>query len=400
MRLLCVHQNFPGQFRDIAPKLVERGHQIKAISSSNRESHHEIEILRYTKEKVERSGIHHLTTETDDWIRRSEQVARQAIRLRERKWSPDIILAHPGWGETILLRDVFPCSPQILWPELWLRPEHMGITTSHLTLEQCHYLRNKNCLLDAALSEADAAVVPTIYQARCFPDRWKQKIEVIHEGVPEKLFEQTRLEGLCIGSSVTLKKDVPVVTFISRNLEPMRGFPEFVRALTRLQSLNPTVIAVIVGGDAVSYSDAPGDGKTWKQTLLEEVGERLDHSRIHWFGHLPHEELIKLYRRSDLHAYLSAAFVLSWSLTEILACGTPVIAKKNPMAEEFIESGVNGFLYEGSDEELANKMALILRNKAASRNWGAMSRTKLSPLRQDYCITRLERLMQALAIRY
>jgi len=180
----------------------------------------------------------------------------------------------------------------------------------------------------------------------------------------------------------------------------MRGFPEFIRALPRLQALNPKVVAVIVGGDAVSYSDAPGDGKTWKQTLLEEVGERLDHKRIHWFGHLQHEELIKLYRRSDLHAYLSSAFVLSWSLTEILACGTPVIARKNPMAAEFIESGVNGFLYEGSNEDLAKKMALILRNKEASQNWGSMSRKKLNILRQDHSITRLERLMQELAIRY
>lgn len=400
MRLLCVHQNFPGQFRDLAPKLVGRGHQIKAISSGNRESNPEIEILRYTIDKVERRGIHHLTNETDDWIRRSEQVARQAIQLREKKWSPDIILAHPGWGESLLLRDVFPSSAQILWPELWLRPEHMGITSRHMTLEQCHYLRNKNSLLDAALSEADAAVVPTTYQARCFPDRWKHKIEVIHEGIAQELFEQPRLESLCLGTSVTLEKGVPVVTFISRNLEPMRGFPEFIRALPRLQALNPKVVAVIVGGDAVSYSDAPGDGKTWKQTLLEEVGERLDHKRIHWFGHLQHEELIKLYRRSDLHAYLSSAFVLSWSLTEILACGTPVIARKNPMAAEFIESGVNGFLYEGSNEDLAKKMALILRNKEASQNWGSMSRKKLNILRQDHSITRLERLMQELAIRY
>jgi len=213
MRLLCVHQNFPGQFRDLAPKLVGRGHQIKAISSGNRESNPEIEILRYTIDKVERRGIHHLTNETDDWIRRSEQVARQAIQLREKKWSPDIILAHPGWGESLLLRDVFPSSAQILWPELWLRPEHMGITSRHMTLEQCHYLRNKNSLLDAALSEADAAVVPTTYQARCFPDRWKHKIEVIHEGIAQELFEQPRLESLCLGTSVTLEKGVPVVTF-------------------------------------------------------------------------------------------------------------------------------------------------------------------------------------------
>ena len=67
---------------------------------------------------------------------------------------------------------------------------------------------------------------------------------------------------------MTLEPEVPVVTFISRNLEPMRGFPTFMHALPELQKLHPSVQVVIVGGDEVSYSNAPDDGRSWRQVLL------------------------------------------------------------------------------------------------------------------------------------
>jgi glycosyltransferase involved in cell wall biosynthesis len=401
MRLLCVHQNFPGQFRDLAPALVARGHEVKAISNSHRASDERIEICRYDLPKPERDGIHKLTAEVDEWIRRSELVAQQAEQLRQRGWAPDVMLAHPGWGESLLLRDVFPSTPLVLWPELWLKPEHMGVAPDQLGLEQKHYLRCKNGLLDAALAEAQAAVVPTAYQASCFPQRWQGLIELIHEGVPEQLFSLTRLDSLTLSETVTLAAGVPVVTFISRNLEPMRGFPTFMQALPRLQQLNPAVHVVIVGGDEVSYSAAPGEGQSWKQVLLDELNGQLDHSRIHWFGRIPHEELIKLYRRSNLHVYLSGAFVLSWSLTEVLACGTPVLAHANPMVNELIKPGVNGALYQGPPAGLGQAMAELLENKAQLTRWGEACRTALEPtFRQEQCMEKLEKLLQGLSNRF
>jgi glycosyltransferase involved in cell wall biosynthesis len=401
MRLLCVHQNFPGQFRDLAPALVARGHELKAISNSNRTSDARIEICRYELPKPERSGIHRLTAEVDEWIRRSELVAQQAEQLRRRGWAPDVMLAHPGWGESLLLREVFPSTPLVLWPELWLRPEHMGLSELQMGLEQKHYLRCKNALLDAALADAQAAVVPTAYQASCFPQRWQGMIELIHEGVPEQLFSLPRLASLTLNENVTLGAGVPVVTFISRNLEPMRGFPTFMRALPRLQQRNPAVQVVIVGGDAVSYSAAPGEGQSWKQVLLAELEGQLDHSRTHWFGRIPHEELIKLYRRSNLHVYLSSAFVLSWSLTEVLACGTPVLAQANPMVNELIQPGVNGALFQGPPEGLGQAMAQLLADATQLERWGEASRTQLgNDFRQDHCVELLERLLQRLSNRF
>ena len=394
MKLLLVHQNFPGQFRDLGPALCDRGHELKAIGSSQRPTDPRVEVLRYEHKLGERSGVHPHSLEVDEWIRRSEQVAILAMALKKRGWAPDVMLAHPGWGEALLLRQVFPSTPLVIWPELWLRPEHLGINPAGMSVGQMQYLRIKDWLIDGAMADASVAVLPTRYQASTFPQRWQHKIEIMHEGVPEALLKMHRLQQLTITEDVTLGPDAPVVTFISRNLEPMRGFPTFMRALPNLLANHPTVHVVIVGGDEVSYSGAPGDGRSWREHLLEELGERIDRKRVHLFGRMPHDQLQKLYRRSDLHVYLSKPFVLSWSLLELMACGTPVLAEANPMMEELIQPGVNGALWRGNPESLAQAILTLLRTPTQLKRWGLQAKQQLQPTYlQENCLNQLEQLL-------
>jgi len=394
MRLLLVHQNFPGQFRDLGPALCDRGHELKAIGSSQRPSDPRIEVLRYEHNLGERSGIHAHSLEVDEWIRRSEKVAELAIELKRRGWAPDVMLAHPGWGEALLLRQIFPSTPLVIWPELWLRPDHLGIDPAEMHLGQMQYLRIKDWLIDGAMADASVAVLPTRYQASTFPERWQNKITVLHEGVAETLLELPRLQQLTIADKITLGPNVPVVTFISRNLEPMRGFPTFMRALPSLLANHPSVQIVIVGGDEVSYSSAPENGRNWRDLMLEELGERIDTNRVHLFGRIPHDQLQKLYRRSDLHVYLSKAFVLSWSLIEIMACGTPVLAAANPMMEELINPGVNGELWDGQSENLSEAILSILKNPDQLKLWGLKAKESLQPkYMQKHCLDQLEKLL-------
>ena len=395
MKLLLVHQNFPGQFRDLGPALCDRGHELKAIGSSQRPTDQRIEVLRYEHKLGERSGVHPHSLEVDEWINRSERVADLAMLLKKRGWAPDVMLAHPGWGEALLLRQVFPSTPLVIWPELWLRPEHLGIDPAAMSVGQMQYLRIKDWLIDGAMADSSLAVLPTRYQASTFPQRWQNKIAVVHEGVPEAMLKLPRLRQLTIAEGITLGPDVPVVTFISRNLEPMRGFPSFMRALPSLLANHPTVQVVIVGGDEVSYSSAPSDGRSWRDHLLEELGDRIDRKRVHLFGRMPHDQLQKLYRRSDLHVYLSKAFVLSWSLLELMACGTPVLAEANPMMAELIHPGINGALWSGQPENLAKAILTLLQNPNQLKRWGEQAQQQLQPTYlQQHCLNQLEQLLQ------
>ena len=401
MKLLLVHQNFPGQFRDLGPALCDRGHELKAIGSSKRPTDPRIEVLRYEHNPRERTGIHHHSMEVDEWVCRSEQVGNLAMKLKQRGWAPDVMLAHPGWGEALLLRQVFPSTPLVIWPELWLRPEHMCIDPIRMDVGQMQYLRIKDWLIDGAMADASLAVLPTQYQASTFPQRWQHKINVVHEGVPEAMLKLPRLKQLTIANGITLGPDVPVVTFISRNLEPMRGFPTFMRSLPSLLNKHPTVQIVIVGGDEVSYSSAPGDGRNWRNLLLEELGEKIDRKRVHLYGRMPHDQLQKLYRRSDLHVYLSKAFVLSWSLLELMACGTPVLAEANPMMEELIKPGINGALWRGSPESLAEAILTLIRTPDRLKHWGREAKQILQPTYlQRHCLDQLEKLLKEQTSRF
>lgn len=403
MRLLLVHQNFPGQFRDISPALCDKKHELKAICSSQRPCDSRIEVLRYEHGDHQLTGVHSQTKEVDEWIRRSEKVAELAISLKQRGWAPDVMLAHPGWGEAMLLRQVFPGSPLIIWPELWLKAKHLGLDgEQQISVQQMHYLRTKNWLVDGAMADATIAVLPTRYQANSFPARWRNKIRVIHEGVPETLLALPRLLQLALGNGITLGPEVPVVTFISRNLEPMRGFPTFMRALPALLRHHPEVQIVVVGGDEVSYSSAPDNEKSWRQVLLNELKGQFDPQRVHLFGRIPHDQLVKLYRRSNLHVYLSNAFVLSWSLLEVMACGTPVLAQANPMMEELIKPGVNGALWrDDHPERLAMAIVQLLNQQEQLKQLGEAGKKDLQPTYlQSHCINQLESLLAEQSSRF
>ena len=126
MRILCIHQNFPGQFRDLAYSLLQRGHEVKAICGHQKPIDTSIKVQRYELSKGECTGMHQLTIEIDEWVRRSELVAIEAECLRNSNWAPDVIFAHPGWGETLMLKQIFPNSAQVIWPELWLSAEANG----------------------------------------------------------------------------------------------------------------------------------------------------------------------------------------------------------------------------------------------------------------------------------
>ena len=126
------------------------------------------------------------------------------MSLKQRGWAPDVMLAHPGWGEALLLRQVFPSTPLVIWPELWLRPEHLGVDPAGITVGQMQYLRIKDWLIDGAMADASLAVLPTRYQANTFPQRWQSKIAVVHEGMPETMFQHARLQQLTIAEGVTL----------------------------------------------------------------------------------------------------------------------------------------------------------------------------------------------------
>lgn len=349
MDILFVHNGFPAQYRNLATHFAAQpGVRVFAISGHEPQSVPGVRVMGYRITKMPPRGIHPFAARFDSEARRAEGVMTAALAMRRAGVDPRLILVHPGWGESIPLRDVFPGARIVVFCEFYYRTEgaDYGFDPEFERPEVARLvrLRAKNAAQLLALADADAAVSPTRWQRSLYPNAFLDRISVIHDGIDTQLVRPDTPERVVVPPGVALHPGDEIVTFVARNLEPYRGYHVFMRALPLIQAARPQAKIVIVGGDGVSYGAPPPKGTTWKQVFLDEMKLRLDLSRIVFTGPLPHDQFLRLMRLSAAHVYLTYPFVLSWSMLEAMAVGCLVIGSATPPVEEVIEDGRNGLL--------------------------------------------------------
>jgi glycosyltransferase involved in cell wall biosynthesis len=354
VKILFVHQNFPGQFLHLAPALVERGHDCLAFTDAVNSRDPGIPVARY---RFDPPPVDPAATRLGRTFTlmgdRAVAVARAASKLREKGYVPDVIFGHSGWGETLFLKEVWPEAKLLIYAEFYYRGvgRDVGFDPEFQvpSLDTTMIAQGRAAHLGQALLHADAGVAPTEWQASTFPPALRPMIEVIHDGIDSARVAPDPLATFALPDGRILRAGDEVITFVNRNLEPYRGWHIFLRALPAVLKARPKARIVIVGSDGVSYGPAPKDGRTWKQTLLDEVGPTLDLSRVHFVGRVPHDQFVRLMQVTSAHAYLSYPFVLSWSMLEAMAAGALVIGSRTSPVEEVIEDGVNGRLVDFFD---------------------------------------------------
>ena len=303
-------------------------------------------MLRYVEpEKL--SGVPLGTQLWHDGQQRSAAVARLAQSLAAEGWKPDRILGHSGWGETLGLSAIWPDVPQILWPELWIRPEHGGYGVDPLkprvTLESQLEQLGRNAMTRAALADATAWVLPTEHQANSLPKEFRDKrLHVIHEGIDTQLAQPNPAVTFAL-RGITIDRSVPTITLVNRNLERLRGFDVFMRALPAILSSQPHARVLIVGDNEAGYG-GEGGSISLRERMLKELEGRLDLNRIHFLGRIPHPQLMAVLQASWVHVYLSFPFILGWSLIEAMACGCCIVGSQGMPVAEVIQDGVEGIL--------------------------------------------------------
>jgi glycosyltransferase involved in cell wall biosynthesis len=308
-------------------------------------------------------------------VRRDELIALMASRragkagevLREilrSGFCPELICAHIAWGEPMFVKDLVPEAKLLLYCEFFRQPcgTDVGFDPEFSPNRQpVFWTRVANGPLLTCLSVSDAAVAPTLWQRSTFPTLHRDKIRVIHDGVDtDAVIPQADATFQMNGK--TFSGHDEIVTYVSRSLEPHRGFPTFMRAIPQVQHRRPRAQIIILGREEVTYSPVLLSGESYRAHMLRELGDELDMSRVHFSnGVIPHGEHIKLLQISSVHAHLTYPFVQSWSLIEAMSAGCLVVGSRTPPVQEAIVDGENGLLVDFfSPEELAEKIAAAL----------------------------------------
>lgn len=349
MNILFIHQNFPGQFKQLATHLAnDPQHQILAICQPHALGHPQVtNKITYTPKSKAKKGTHHYLQNMQSSVLNGQAVIKVLLELKKRGYTPDIIIAHPGWGEALYVKDVYPTTPLLSHFEFYYHA--IGADSDFdpeypIQLDDRLRIRTRNAINLLNLETCDAGISPTQWQKNLHPAPFHPKISVIHEGIDTSTVIPNAEQTVTLPNGRTLNKSDEVITYVSRNLEPYRGFHTFMRAVEEICKRRPNAQIVIVGGDDVSYGNRLPQGQTYRQKMLQEV--KIDPNRVHFLGKIPYADYLALLQVSSAHIYLTVPFVLSWSMLEAMSAGCLVVGSDTSPVREVLHHGQNGLLVD------------------------------------------------------
>jgi glycosyltransferase involved in cell wall biosynthesis len=387
MRYLFIHQNFPGQFRHVAKVLADDpGNEVIGIVDANNLKskpvlHPRIRVLSYQPHQSGHKETHHYLRDFEGHIRRGQALVRLLLKLHDEEgFKPDVIMAHPGWGEGLFLKDVFPDAKIIHYLEFYYQGtgSDVGFDPEFpTTFDDQFRVRIKNSTQLHSLTGCDYGISQTNWQKTRYPTAFHEKIEVIHEGIDTTVVCPNPNASITINGQRFQVGD-EIITYVARNLEPYRGIHTFIRSIPDIQSKRPNARIIIVGGNEVSYGKKLPQGETYRQRYCAEIKDKVDWSKVFFVGKLPYADYLKVLQVSAAHIYLTYPFVLSWSMLEAMAAGCLLIASDTPPVREVITDGENGLLVGFFDHErLATLIDQALSGSTESQKMRFAARQKI-----------------------
>ena len=360
-----MHRNFPGQFRYIAP-VYSRDKNNNVVFVTNNPETPTYAGIKKVVYKIKRripKDSHRYLRFYEDSVIHGQSAAEELINLQQAGFKPDVIIGH-SWGSSLFVKEIFPDTPYIAYMEWYYnyKDSDVDFAKKEVDINEKASLMCKNAHLLQDLVSCDYAISPTNWQKSQFPDIFKDKITVIHEGINTEICCPNDNARFKIpDKDIVLTKDDEVLTYVTRGMEEYRGFPEFMKAASILMKQRPNLHIVVGGEDRVCYGRTLAN-TTFKKEMLKKYN--YDMNRLHFVGLLKYNDYVNLLQTTTAHVYLTYPFVLSWSLMEAMAIGCRIIASNTQPVKEVIKDGFSGILTDFFDTDtLVKKINEVLDNK-------------------------------------
>ena len=186
---------------------------------------------------------------------------------------------------------------------------------------------------------------------------WGVNIERFH---PVKKKAPKRKTAKSTNRKTKFKKDKSITLFCNRTWEPIYGIDVLAKAFVKVAQTNPDVNLILLGGGS--------QGANIRRILMN--GGVME--RVHFGGQVGQRDLPRWYHMADIYISPSHVDGSSVSLLEALGCGMPCLVSDIAGNKEWVEEGVNGWLFrDGNVDDLVEKILLAIKSR---RSWGRIGK--------------------------
>ena len=385
MKILFVHQNMPGQYREMAQWLGAQGGHELVFLTQRKESPviPGVKTVRYRPHHVPAQDAYGLAKVWEEATGSGFAAAMAARKLeQDQGFKPDIVLGHTGWGELLFFKQIWPDVPILGFFEYFylVQGGPVGFDPAEELSEHTPFLLHaRNAVPFANIQMVDQGIAPTHWQRDTFPASFHDKLHVCHDGIRTDRLKPNKRVKLGLGRlGRDLTRQDEIFTYIARNMEQTRGFHIFMRALPEIQKQRPNARVLILGGNEVSYGKKSGHPGGLRGEMEEEVGHLIDWDRVHFLGHVPYAKFRDVICLSKCHIYLTMPFVLSWSLLEAMSMQATIVSSDVPPVREAVTHGETGLLVDFFDyKALADQVVDVLANPGHYTHLGPAARASV-----------------------
>jgi len=269
-RILFIHKNYPAQFGALGGWLSQQGWDVTFATARKDVTQSPFDVVKFESHREGTEGIHQYLVGVEEGIIAGQGFARTAISLRNNGYVPDVVVAHSGWGVGTFVKDIWPQTAFVPYLE-WFYASPAKDVTPHDKkpgdpVDHSAKTRVRNTPFWLDMSGASVGLCPTNFQASQFPPMLLERMMVMHDGIDTDLHKPGPRNPELM-EELGIPMDAKILTWVTRGMEPARGFPEMMAALSELQKKHDNLHTIIVGEDRVAYG-AKGAG-SWKDKMLD-----------------------------------------------------------------------------------------------------------------------------------